>query len=355
MSAQQQIQVPSTMNAIRAERFGGPEVLALQTVAIPKSSDGEVVVKATYSGVNFADTHMVKNEYVLKQPLPITPGQEIVGVRADNGQRVVALWEGSGGYADFVSVPEQLCVPVPEGISDQQAVAALIQGLTAWHLLVSCGVLAAGSSRERSFELETAAARNRSKAVVVHSAAGGTGQLCVQLAKALGAGTVIGSVSSQSKVDLVKGLGADQVVLIDGRSSELEAEQVTAQLVAANDGRQVDQVIDMSGGVIFDGSLRALAPFGRIAVCGISTKQQNQIRSGHLLKNSRSVMGFWLFHALRGDLQSNLLEPLEAIFELVRVGLIDPQIGGVWPLAQAADAWQAMLSRGTTGKLLLTH
>lgn len=315
------------MRAIQQRAFGGPEVLEFVELPEPVPAAGEVLIDVTFAGVNFADTHTRQNEYVHQDDLPLIPGAEVAGVRRDTGERVVALCQ-RGGYTQVIAVEEHRLAPIPEGLSDEAALALLVQGLTAWHLL------------------RTAAHVEPGESVVVHSGAGGVGSLTVQLARPLAqAGRVIATASSEERRAAAVAFGAD--VAIDGA-----AEGLTERLIEANGGREVDVVVDMAGGEVFERSLRALAPFGRIAVCGISSKQPNEVRTGHLLRNSRSVVAFWLFHAL-ADPQRRFREPLVDLFARAARGEVQPAIGGTWPLAEAAAAQQALASRTTTGKLLL--
>ncbi|MEN0015925.1 MAG: NADPH:quinone oxidoreductase family protein [Solirubrobacteraceae bacterium] len=315
------------MHAIQQTRFGGPEVLELVELPDLVAGPGEVIVDVTLAGLNFADTHTRENKYVHQDDLPLIPGAEVAGVRRDTGERVVALCQ-RGGYASQVSVEETRLAPIPDDLSDAEALALQIQGLTAWHLHRTAGRVAPGET------------------VVIHSGAGGVGSLAVQLARPLArAGRVIATASSPERQEAARGFGAD--VVISGTPDDL-----TARLIEANEGREVDVVFDMAGGEVFDQSLRSLAPFGRIVVCGISTKQANEVRTGHLLKYSRSVVGFWLFHCLK-DPERLLRAPLVDLFDRAARGEVKPVIGGTWPLEQAAEAQQALSSRTTTGKLLL--
>jgi NADPH2:quinone reductase len=315
------------MHAIQQTRFGGPEVLELVELPDLVAGPGEVIVDVTLAGLNFADTHTRENKYVHQDDLPLIPGAEVAGVRRDTGERVVALCQ-RGGYASQVAVEEKRLAPIPDDLSDADALALQIQGLTAWHLHRTAGRVAPGES------------------VVIHSGAGGVGSLAVQLARPLaGAGRVIATASSPERQAAAVEFGAD--VAIEGTADDL-----TARLIEANEGREVDVVFDMAGGAVFDASLRSLAPFGRIVVCGISSKEPNEVRTGHLLKNSRTVAGFWLFHCL-SDPERLLRAPLVDLFERAARGEVKPVIGGTWPLEQAAEAQQALSSRSTTGKLLL--
>jgi NADPH2:quinone reductase len=246
-------------------------------------------------------------------------------VRTDTDERVVAI-VGHGGYAEYAVAPAARCFPVPEGIDDATALALLMQGLTAWHLYRTAGRVAPGET------------------VVVHSAAGGVGSLAVQLGKALGAGRVIGTATSEAKRGLALELGADAVV--DG-----SAEGLTERLIEANLGEPVDVVFDMAGGAVFDASFAALAPFGRIVVCGIASREQNEIRTGKLLRTSRSVVGFWLFHAL--DRPALVDEALADLFERAARGELRVVVGATYGLSEAAQAQIDLVERRTTGKVLL--
>lgn len=315
------------MRAIQQTRFGGPEVLELVELPDLVAGPGEVLVDVTFAGVNFADTHTRENKYVHQDDLPLVPGAEVVGVRRDTGERVVVLCQ-RGGYASQVVAEEARVAPIPDDLSDEAALALQIQGLTAWHLLRTCTHAAPGES------------------IVVHSGSGGVGSLTVQLARPMAdVGRVIATASSDERRAAALEFGAD--VAIDGRP-----ETLTERLIAANEGRELDIVIDMAGGEVFDRSLRSLAPFGRIVVCGISSKQPNEVRTGHLLRNSRSVVGFWLFHCLN-DPERLLKAPLIDLFARAARGEVTPAIGGTWPLAEAAAAQTALAGRTTTGKLLL--
>jgi NADPH2:quinone reductase len=313
------------MRAVQIREFGGPEVLELVDLPIPDPAAGEVLLQVSAAGVNFADTHQRGDEYVARQSLPMIPGAEVVGVRTDTGERVAAI-VGHGGYAEYAVAPAARCFPVPEDIDDATSLALLMQGLTAWHLYRTAGRVSPGET------------------VVVHSAAGGVGSLAVQLGRALGAGRVIGTATSQAKRELALELGADAVV--DG-----SAEGLTERLIEANLGEPVDVVFDMAGGAVFDASFAALAHFGRIVVCGIASREQNEIRTGKLLRTSRSVVGFWLFHAL--DRPALVDEALAELFALAAGGELRVVVGATYGLSEAAQAQVDLVERSTTGKVLL--
>ena len=178
------------MRAVQITRFGGPEVLDI--VDVPEPDPGRRASSSTTSrtaGVNFADTHQIENSYLAPQQLPLIPGAEFVGTPVGGGQRVVGLLDG-GGYAEKVVAHDFLTWPVPDGVSDEQALAVVLQGATAWHLLRTSAHLAEGES------------------VVVIAGAGGVGCLAVQLARRWGAGRVIATASSPEKRALAEELGA---------------------------------------------------------------------------------------------------------------------------------------------------
>lgn len=313
------------MRAIQMSEYGGPEVLQLVELPLPAAAAGEVLVRVNRAGLNFADTHRRTNTYIARDDLPLVPGSEVAGVREDTGERVVALC-GSGGYAEYATATAALTFPIPDAVDDETALALVLQGLTAWHLYRTCARVSSGES------------------VVVHAAAGGVGSLAVQLGRPLGAGRVIATASTQDKRALALELGAD--VAVDGA-----AEGLRERLVEANGGAPVDVVFEMAGGAVFDASLAALAPFGRLVVYGIASGDGNTIRSGSLMGRSRSVVGFWFAHCFgRPEMIDGALADL---FARVARGELRVVTGPAYPLAEAARAQTDLAERRTTGKVTL--
>jgi NADPH2:quinone reductase len=313
------------VRAIQMTEFGGPEVLRLTELPQPEPGPGEALIRVTRAGLNFADTHTRTNSYVQKATLPLVPGGEVAGVLEETGERVVAL-VGSGGYAEFASAPRDRIFPIPDGVEDGTALALVIQGTTAWHLL------------------RTAARLGEGESLVVHSAAGGVGSLATQLARAFGAGRLIATASSEDKRRLTLELGADAAI-------EATPEGLTERLIEANEGRELDIVLDSSGGEVFDASYRALAPFGRIVVNGIATGEPNVVRTGSLLRHSRSIVGFYLFHSLARP--GMFAEALADLFARSSRGELRAIVGHTYPLEQAPQAQIDLRARRTAGKLLL--
>jgi NADPH2:quinone reductase len=323
---------------VQITAFGGPEVLGLTEVADPVPGPGDVLIDVHSSGVNYADTHQTEDSYLSRQTLPLIPGAEVVGrIREGDselpaGQRVLALLNGGGGYAERAVAQRALVYPLDEdALTDSQALALLVQGTTAWHLLRTCTHFAPGET------------------VVVHSAAGGVGSIAVQLARAWGAGRIIATASGAEKCALAQSLGAD--VALDISTTE-NADQVTSALRDANGGRPVDVVLEMTGGHVFDGSLSALRPLGRLAVFGMASRvSPTPIQVAALMAKSRSVTGFWLMHAL--GLPGGLAAPIEELTSMIKAKRLNPVTGGSYPLAEAAQAHQDLRSRRSIGKLIL--
>jgi NADPH2:quinone reductase len=314
------------MRAVLIREWGGPEVLELAgDLPEPEPGPGQKRIHVSAAGVNFADTHARENAYIAKYELPLVPGTEVAGT-LDDGTRVVAMPD-HGGYAETAVADERSIFPLPDGLGDHEALALLIQGLTAWHLY------------------RTAAQLRDGETVVVHSAAGGTGSLALQLAKPMGAGRVIASASSAEKRDVAARLGADAVI-------DSAPDDMTQRLLEANDGNPVDVVFDMAGGAVFEQSAEALAPFGRIVVYGIASREQNDLRTGRLMRGSRGVIGFWLMHCLAHP-ETMMREPLRDLFERAARGEIKPQLGNVYALADVRRAHEDLVARRTTGKLVL--
>jgi NADPH:quinone reductase len=311
------------VKAIQIEEFGGPEVLKVAEVPDPEPGDGQVVVNVARAGMNFADTHAIRNDYLAEQTLPLIPGAEISGTTPD-GRRVAGM-VGNGGYAQKVAVPEAWLVPLPDEVSDDQAAALLLQGLTAHALLHYCAHIEEGET------------------VVVEAAGGGTGTLAVQLAKRAGA-RVIGLASSEEKRALAERLGADATA--DSRADDLKE-----AVLEANGGNRVDVVLHMSG-TGFDAELHALGSLGRIVAFGNAARHPNQVATNYLLQTSKSVIGFWLVPLIAQ--KRDLIRSMTAdLLGAVASGELEVVIGGVYPLSEAARAHTEMQERRTSGKQLL--
>ncbi|GIF69206.1 NADPH:quinone reductase [Asanoa ishikariensis] len=314
------------MRAVQCVRFGGPEVLRLVEVPEPVAGPGQLLVSVSAAGVNFADTGRIAGSYGPALDLPFVPGTEVVG-RTDDGRRVVALSFGGGGFAERAVVNSSDAVPVPDGVEDGAALALLVQGLTAWHVLRNSARMTPGET------------------VVVNAAAGGVGSLAIQLAKQSGADRVIATASTEAKRDLALTLGAD--VAVSG-----EADGYTERILAANDGRPVDIVLDSIGGRVLSAGLETLAPFGRLISFGNASREGIPlVDPDALAERNAAVAGFWLRPLLA--VPGTYAEPLAEMFALVSSGVLKPLVDAAYPPGEAGRAFTDLLARRTTGKITL--
>ena len=311
------------MKAIQITEFGGPEVMKYLDLPDPVSGADEVLLDVTAIGINYADTHQTENSYLSPQTLPMIPGIEVVGTHA--GKRYLAS-VSSGGYAQKAIAHKSVMIPIPDSVSDEQALCMLVQGSTAWHLLKTMGHLEKGQS------------------VVIHAAAGGVGTIAIQLAKLWGA-RVIAVTSSDEKAELAKKLGADHVV-------DAATEDLSKALRDANGGRGVNLILEMVGGKTFDQSLLALGTFGKLITFGMASRTApTPIHPGALMHGSKTVAGFWLANCFgKKELFNDVIEEL---FALISDGKLKPVIGATYPLSQAQAAHKSMLARESVGKIAL--
>ncbi|PCG86447.1 alcohol dehydrogenase [Streptomyces sp. WZ.A104] len=311
------------MRAIVISRAGGPEVLQNREIPNPTPMAGHHVVNVSRAGVNYADIHLRENGYLAPVEYPITPGNEVMGTLPD-GRRVVALSRG-GGYAEQTLVHRAVTWEVPDEVTDEQAVALGLQGNTAWHLL------------------NTVLRVSRGDSILIPAAAGGVGSLAVQLAKGLGA-RVIALAGGQEKGDLVRNLGADHV--LDSGSPETLA----AHILDVNDG-PVTAALEMTGGAVFDATLEALAPRGRMAVYGCVSGERREVSVETLMQSSKAISGFWLpnLYGVRYALRDSMKE----LFAATARGDLQPVVGPCYMLDHAAQAHFDLENRRTVGKVMI--
>ena len=312
------------VKAMQIQEFGGPDMLEHVELADPTPGEGEVVVEIARAGVNFADTHATRNDYLAEQSLPLVPGAEIAG-RTPDGRRVAALL-GSGGYAEKAVVPEALLIPLPDEVDDDQAAAMLLQGLTALALVKRCARIEAGET------------------IVVEAAAGGTGTLAVQIAKR--------GRREGDRPRLQRGEARRWSRASAPTPASTPAPRTSATAIReANGGERVDAVLHMSGGDAFDAEMSVLAPLGRMVVFGIASREQRDVSTAALLRGSKTVVGFWLVHLLaRRDLAVPMIGEL---LGAVAAGELRATVGDVYPLSEAARAHEDLIARRSSGKLLL--
>jgi NADPH2:quinone reductase len=320
-------------HALTVTGHGGPEVLAVLRSPLPDPEPDQVQVQVAASGVNFMDVYQRQGTYPTTPPFAL--GAEGAGVITAVGRAVDELavgdrvaWASSpGSHADFVNVAATNAVPVPAGVELTVAAAAMLQGMTAHYLVTSTYVIGTGSS------------------ALVHAAAGGVGQLLVQLIKARGA-TVIATVSTAAKAEIARSRGADVVLRYT------EVADLAAAVRAANGNRGVDVVYDGVGRDTFDVSLASLRPRGLLALFGASSGQVppfeiQRLNSGGSLYLTRPTMGNYL------QSREELLWRSGEILTAVADGRLQIDIGARYPLHDAVDAYRALEGRRTTGKVLL--
>lgn len=323
------------MKAIQFNEYGGPEVLEKVDILQPLVKEGEVLIRVTAIGVNYADTARREGAYVIPTPLPFIPGAEVAGVieetgkgatRFNKGDRVVTLIE-SGGYAEFVTTKENTLIPIPDGLEEERAVALPLQGLTAYHLLKTMGRIQEGET------------------VLIHAAAGGVGSLAVQLAKHFGAGKVIATSSSEEKLSFAKGLGAD--VGINYTKADWREE-----VMEATDGIGVDVALEMVGGDVFNETIKCMRSFGRVVVYGVASGIPSQMYPAGLMNRNLSVIGFFLPEIMKKPVLFE--KSLEELLKMVRNDELKLTIGGIYKLEESSLVHQLMQGRKTSGKIVLT-
>jgi NADPH2:quinone reductase len=322
------------MKAIQVKRAGGPEVLELVNLPVPEAKGAEAVVKIVAAGVNFIDVYYREGRY--KAVMPFVPGQEAAGDVVAVGSNVTNLKVGDrvaytmvlGSYAEYSAVAADRLVKIPEGVSYQQAAAAMLQGMTAHYLSHDTYPLKKG---------ETA---------LVHAAAGGVGLLLVQMAHGIGA-RVIGTVSTEEKAKLAREAGADDVILYTQTDFEAETRRLTG-------GRGVDVVYDSVGKTTFEKGLDILRPRGYMVLFGGSSGPVPPFDLIQLSqKGSLYVTRPTLTHyvATREDLEMRA----GAVFSMIATGKLKLRIAHTYPLKDAAQAHRDLEARRTTGKLLLLN
>lgn len=320
------------MKAIHVKQVGGPEVMELADLPVPEPKANEAVVKLAASGVNFIDVYNREGRY--KLPLPFVPGQEGAGDVVSIGKDVKVVKAGDrvawtsvlGAYAEYSAVPADRLVPIPAGVSDPQAAATMLQGMTAHYLVHDTYPLKRG---------ETA---------LVHAAAGGVGLLLVQMAHNIGA-RVIATVSTEEKAKLARDAGADDIILYSQTDFEAETKRLTGS-------KGVDVIYDSVGKTTFEKGLNLLRPRGMMVLFGGSSGAVPPFdpiiltQKGSLFL-TRPSLGSYI--ATRDELMARS----SAVFGMIAAGKLKLRIEHTYPLAEAQRAHRELEGRKTTGKLLL--
>ncbi len=322
------------MKAIQLTGYKGFESMQLFEVEKPKPAANEVLLEVKAAGVNFAELELTKGRYRIPKEPPFIMGFEAAGVVVELGARVKNLKVGdritslvsTGGYAEYATADATVAIPIPEGISFNEAATIPVQGLSAYALL------------------KLAAKPQASETLLVQSAAGGVGLYLVQLARIMGVRRLIALASSKEKLDVLTGLGADVAI-------NYTTKQWTDQVREATEGKGVDVILESASGEVGDQSFKLLAPFGRIVVFGarnihdtISPEKVQQ-----LIYKNQSVMGFNV-PSLKPEQIAECVSPLLRLISERKVKLFATNL---FPLPEVKRAFEALESRRTIGKVVL--
>jgi len=320
-------------HAIRIDKFGGPEVMRFVEVELPEPATGEARVRHTAIGLNFIDTYHRTGLYPL--PLPAGLGSEAAGIveavgsgvtEVKPGDRVVYTGRPADSYSERRNFPAAQLVPIPDGVSDEQAAAVLLKGLTAWYLL------------RRSYPVQ------RGDTVLLHAAAGGVGSLASQWAKHLGA-TVIGIVSTDGKAQLARSQGCDHIVMADDPDVAGAVRRIT-------NGAGVAAAYDSVGRDTFFSSLDCLRPHGVMVSYGnasgpVAPFALSELASRHSLYVTRPVLFDFI------DTRDRLLAACKELFDVIADGTVKVSVNQRYALKDAVQAHRDLEGRKTTGSTVL--
>jgi NADPH:quinone reductase len=324
--------IPQTMKAVIVQNVGGPEVLQIQNVPVPEPRKGQVLIKVSSVGLNFADILAVRGEYLTRTRTPYTPGMEFSGTVAALGEGVTGLevgqlvagLGGSGAFAEYATIHAGACLPIPGALNAREAAALPVSFYTAY------------------FALRTLGRVQEKEVVWVEAAAGALGTASIQLAKAMNC-TVIATASTTSKLELAKSLGADAVFL--GDDPELR------QKIMDFAPKGVDVYLSVAGGSGFQDRLSVMNHLGRVMVIGNASREQANLNPTMLMKKNVAVIGVWLtpFMGIPEELQA----ATAFIYPLLEGGKVKPQVGQAFGLEDAGKAFDFVMSRASTGKVLI--
>jgi NADPH:quinone reductase len=321
------------MKAIRIYETGGPEVMHLEEIPTPTPKEGQALIKVEAAGINFADLAQRQGAYLTRTRTPMTMGVEFAGTVAALGPGVTTpavgtrvAGVGEGAYAEYAIAQTSLLIPIPPNLDFVHAAAFPVHGLTAYQLLRESAQLKPGES------------------VLVHAAAGGVGTLAVQLAKLMGAGTVVGTASNAEKLALARRLGADAAI---NYTEPDWAEQVKQ----ATGGKGTDIILEMVGGSISEQSLQCLAAFGRMVIFGAASSQIGQFTGIQLMYKNQSIIGYWLTSQLQRP--DRIAAAALELLQYLATGKLEIIVGQTYPLAEAEQAHRAIADRQTMGKVVL--
>lgn len=327
------------MKSIRVKTRGGCEVLKYQDEIKPDCTSNRVLLKIIAAGINFADIMQHQGTYPLQLPLPYTPGMEVIGIVEEVGaevtdvrlgERVAAISFEAGGYAEYILANPEQVIHVADAIDEHTMLALLIQGVTAYLLLDYAANIRSGES------------------VLVHAAAGGVGNLLVQLAKLMNAGDVFGTAGTETKREMIKTWGVNHAI-------DYNYPNWHENILEITQGKGIDVILDPVGGSAIAQNLSCLGIEGRFINYGWlsgSYPSLTPIQCQNLLFNNQTVSGF-AFNVVMERHPNIINTALTQLFAWVQTGKLKPILGQVFPLKDAEMAHAAILERKTTGKVIL--
>jgi len=323
------------MKAIRAHEWCGPRDLVIDEIDIPEPGENQVLIRVKVAALNFPDLLVISGKYQFKPALPFSPGFEICGTvektgrgvsRFAIGQRVIAQVP-VGGFAEYAIADEGSTYPLPEQMTDEEGAAFPLVYQTSYFGLAYRGAL------------------QRGETVLVHSAAGGVGLAAVQIARALGAGKIIGTVGADEKLALVRDNGADIAL-------NYQTEDFVDVVKRETNGRGADVIYDPVGGEVGERSTKCIAFEGRLIIIGFTSGKFSNFVSNHILVKNYSVVGLH-WGAYRHNNPAKIQQGWNELLDLYKTGLLKPLIGGRFQMDQVADAMELLASRKAVGKIVL--
>jgi NADPH2:quinone reductase len=323
------------MKAIVARQWCEPRGLVMEEVSRPEARTGQVVVKVHSAALNFPDILLIAGKYQVKPPLPFSPGLEVAGTIDSVGPGVTGFAPGQrvlaqlsmGGFAEFAAAPVESVQAIPDAMTDDEAAAFPLVYQTSYFALVVRGAMQKGET------------------VLVHSAAGGVGLAAVQIARALGAGKIIGTAGSDQKLDVIRQNGADLAL-------NYQAEDFVEIVKRETNGRGADLIYDPVGGEVGQRSTKCIAFEGRLLIVGFTSGAFSNFVSNHILIKNYSIVGVhWGLY--RQHNPAKIAEAWRALWDLHNAGRIKPLVGRRYPMEKVADAMEWLASREATGKIIL--
>ncbi|MGG1151658.1 quinone oxidoreductase family protein [Bacillus wiedmannii] len=323
------------MKAIIVTSFGGPEVMKYTDVDMPAISEDQVLIRVVATSINFAD---IKSRYGKKgnTALPFIPGIDAAGVVERVGSHVKNIYPGQrviafpqdGSYAEYVVANENLTFALPDEVDFQTAAACPIVSFTSYNLLANVARL------------------QQDESVLIHAAAGGIGTTAIQIAKLLGAGTVIGTVGNEAKSNIALDAGADYVICRQDVDFVEKVNELT-------NGEGVDVILDSISGTVSERSLKCLAYYGRLVHFGNASGEIGNFQTKDLHASCRSILGF-SFGTTRKKRPELLQKTANEVFRYLRDGRLKMKAAKSFPLQDAGEAHEWVESRKSTGKVILT-